>query len=111
MNLQDAAVSFVEPRHHNQLGAGRDPMERRRECRIDLEGRFRRTSEGLIRRISAVVQVLDRTILIGATSISIAMPLYSHHLRGSGPTRRRGSPTVVWGELRPRVDVGTVARQ
>jgi hypothetical protein len=56
MNLQDGAVGVMEPRHHDQLGTGRDSIQRPRECGVYLEGRLRRAFEGLTRRISTVAE-------------------------------------------------------
>src|ERR1700752_4688376 len=56
MGLQDAAVSLVQPGHHNQLGAGGDPMKRRRELRFDFEGGWRCALECLTRRIAQSVK-------------------------------------------------------
>jgi hypothetical protein len=47
VDLQGGAVSFMEPGHHDQLNAGNDTIQCRREPRIDLEGRLRRSFERL----------------------------------------------------------------
>jgi len=56
MNLQDCAISFMEPRHHDQLGAGCDSLECRSEPRIDFKRRLRGSFEGLTGRVPTVTK-------------------------------------------------------
>jgi hypothetical protein len=56
MGLQDAAVGLVQPGHHDQLGAGGDPMKRRRELRFDFERGRRCALEGLTWRVVKIAK-------------------------------------------------------
>lgn len=54
VHLQDRPVGLMQPREDDQLSAGRDPVQRRRELRIDLEGRLGAALERLTGRVATV---------------------------------------------------------